>query len=339
MSCAMLAESCFAKCASLSLPSGTPTFVWQLCPQTCGACPETCPSTIDVREHFVATSAFHQQRGNVRAWWRRDVRALALASVPRNVCARPSVRLRPGQLHVDAAFASEAILRELKTAMREWSVGAELDEPDGGVNLARVRMMSSSASSTIELLGGPAFALVRELLGRMTAHVNSALNLSSTLTGQSAYAGGEWPLHLGSWALYQYQPDPSGATSAVVPHVDADWDGRCLSAALHLAADDADSSGAVQGGIFRAHTCDAKAVDCADLQGEKLRDVVMRALSAGRTFPISTRRGSTTRAPFAPGALVSFLAETPHSVTPLLQGRRNVLFAWFHCSPPPMVWV
>ena len=165
--------------------------------------------------------------------------------------------------------------------------------------------------------------------------------IATTLTGKSAYIGGEWSLHLGAWALYQYQPDPSGSTSAVVPHVDADWDGRCLSAALHLAADADDGSDgpavptAVQGGVFRAHTCDATAVDCTDLQGGRLRDVVLRAFSEGRTFPISKREGSTTRAPFAPGALVSFLAETPHSVTALRRGVRSVLFAWFHCSPPP----
>jgi len=37
-------------------------------------------------------------------------------------------------------------------------------------------------------------------------------------------------------------------------------------------------------------------------------------------------------APYRPGRLAFFLPESPHVVTPLLQGTRAVLFMWFHCK-------
>jgi len=204
-----------------------------------------------------------------------------------------------------------------------------------------------------------------DVLARVTLYANQHVTPNSTLkTGPHAHKDSVG-MHLGIFTMYEYQPDPKGKRSRVVPHSDMDYEGRCLSAGLHLdnwvvGDDDGGSSSSsdrssddqqsavpfvntpVQGGEFQILEC-AQGLDCTQAVGDKLASLYEQGVFAfADGDPVQGGGGGplqgnptllpVSKAPYSPGDLSLFLSEAPHTVTPLLSGRRAILFMWFHCE-------
>lgn len=76
------------------------------------------------------------------------------------------------------------------------------------------------------------------------------------------------------------------------------------------------------------------AADCERLEGERLAQLERDGQDSGAALAAKLARPASGAAPYRPGQLVAFLAETPHSVTPLTRGARRILFAFFSCRRP-----
>jgi hypothetical protein len=69
---------------------------------------------------------------------------------------------------------------------------------------------------------------------QIVRYVNKHLVINGTLPGSHVYDALTHGLHLGYFAIYDYASDATGNTSTVSTHADTDFQGRCLSVALHL---------------------------------------------------------------------------------------------------------
>ena len=168
-----------------------------------------------------------------------------------------------------------------------------------------------------------------KLLAKVHLFVNERVRLHGSLLPGRYRWRPEVGLHLGAWSIYDYMADAEGQASTVAAHTDTDFDGRCLSAALHLPTWQlGDAAVPVEGGVFETVECVDPQLDCDGLYGDALfRIYESEALSGPGA--LQTVQSAT----FQPGRLVLFMAESLHRVSPLLRGHRNVLFLWFHCDP------
>lgn len=276
--------------------------------------------------------------------WRTHAKRMMPAG-PRTSPPR-EVGLTPGGLVVVDSFVDEATLAPLAKAMDSWRDGIEFITTAN--NGARVKMMQSSMDATAcggttrnirscatpDWAGGPTYALIRELLGRMSGYVNTHIEVLGSTLGASARFSRSRGLHLTHWSMYDYIAGSATDEHRVQPHVDSHWQGRCLSSALHLDNGHANESDAgLTGGVFHTHTCKRKA-DCEGLGGARLADLERNGRDAGPEFAATLLEPPAQTAAFRPGRLLAFLAETPHSVTPLTHGSRRILFAFFSCHIP-----
>lgn len=133
-------------------------------------------------------------------------------------------------------------------------------------------------------------------LAKVARYANEMLKLEPTLTGNGHELDEGVGMHLHSFAVYEYQPHPRGELAKVLVHTDSDFEGRCLSAGLHLdnwfAEEDGDDGGGgeeephksagggagsprrnhnITGGVFQTLRCKAGGpFDCRDAKGHKL---------------------------------------------------------------------
>jgi hypothetical protein len=75
---------------------------------------------------------------------------------------------------------------------------------------------------------------VVSVLAKVALYANENLKLNGTLKSGPHAHKDDVGMHLGIFAIYEYQPDQSGRRSRVYPHSDSNYEGRCLSAGLHL---------------------------------------------------------------------------------------------------------
>jgi len=104
-------------------------------------------------------------------------------------------------------------------------------------------------------------------------------------------------------------------------HLDSGNFGRCLSAVLFFGED------LVEGGALRTHGCVQG--NCTNFGWQY--DPNVRA--APKWLLEDANLKVLAEVPYKPGRLVYFLAETPHDVTAVTKGNRDVLFLWFSCAP------
>lgn len=122
-----------------------------------------------------------------------------------------------------------------------------------------------------------------------------------------------------SWTLRRYLHNDPGA-KRLRPHTDTEEPGRCLSATLHVGNDTG-----VEGGTLQAFHCPPP-LNCRRLEPQDAYAPFSEAEGLG-LLRVSQE------AAYKPGRIVFFLAGTPHAVTELVQGNRDVLFVWIGCYP------
>jgi hypothetical protein len=189
-------------------------------------------------------------------------------------------------------------------------------------------------------------ALLVSVLAKVALYATENLKLNGTLKSGPHAHKDDVGMHLGIFAFYEYQPDQSGKDSKVTAHSDMDYEGRCLSAGLHLdnwmeSEDEEPINTPISGGDFTVSKC-AHGLDCHQGVNHKLAAMMREGVFAfAEGDPSNGTDGpnkgkptleATASAPYNPGDLAMFLPESPHYVTPLLQGRRAILFMWFHCD-------
>jgi hypothetical protein len=339
VTCSSLAAHCSGSLAGV--------LVWQQCPQTCGTCYKTCPSSIEPEATVLIDRVGFTQPYRLLSWWYMDVAVHGWRShFPRMLPAartnpRREARVAPGGLHVVDSFVNLSMLSPLRVAMDHWRDGIEWQKTS--VNGARVRMVQSSMDAcsrpTPDWAGGPTYALIRDLLGRMIGYVNTHIEVVGSTLGEAHAFSPARGFHLTHWTIYDYLPSSASAEQVieqhrVQPHVDSHWDGRCLSVAVHLDNGHAeDSDAGLSGGVFQTHRC-ARKSDCDGLGGARLAELEAAGRDSGPQLAATLSEQPEHSASFKPGRLLAFLAETPHSVTPLTRGSRRILFAFFSCRVP-----
>eukprot|EP00931_Biecheleriopsis_adriatica_P006569 TRINITY_DN107957_c0_g1_i1.p1 TRINITY_DN107957_c0_g1~~TRINITY_DN107957_c0_g1_i1.p1 ORF type:complete len:463 (+),score=71.33 TRINITY_DN107957_c0_g1_i1:46-1434(+) len=118
------------------------------------------------------------------------------------------------------------------------------------------------------------------------------------------------------WTLRRYTSG-NPEHRQVSAHTDTEQPGRCLSATLHL-GDETDT----EGGVLQTFECPA-GINCRRLFRQEAYN-----------FEGEEHRMKVTgSAPYKYGRLVFFLASTPHAVTELVKGPRDILFIWLSCYP------
>ena len=229
-------------CSSLVQQCGSShgsSYVWALCPRTCGFCEATCSAAIDESQTFLIDRVGSHQPFRSLAWWYSDVSKFGWRThygVGRRNTSFAKTALRPGGLYVSPHFAERGLMLQLHERMSRWRDGVEWTTTS--INGARIRSVQSTmlpdacadlmrggsgggggAPCSPDWAGGPTYALLRELLGRMIGHVNRHIEVvGSTLGERHEYQRGRG-LHLTHWTVYEYVPGEAEGRHEVVPHV------------------------------------------------------------------------------------------------------------------------
>ena len=256
---------------------------------------------------------------------------------------RPS-NLRPLEIHVKNNFLSERELHEMRLLMLRLQNQKDTSKGKGRGNRVHEGLINGAKG----LIAYPGvFALhsskrerntLISILAKATHYLSENLILDGTLHGKHKFDK-NIGIHLGVFALYEYVPD----TSSVSAHTDTDYNGRCLSVALHLPnwIDDVEKNLPVEGGVFQTLRCvnndvdailrgDADVLDCTGVSGEKMAQMIDDGVFENANISMKPFRESS----YTPGKLNAFLSESPHTVTALDgPGTRAILFMWFQCEP------
>ncbi len=148
---------------------------------------------------------------------------------------------------------------------------------------------------------------LEEILGRIRSYAEAHVQLVQATPSR----------YFLDWYVLRRYVATDSSLRKVRPHTDSEQPGRCLSATLHLG----DEMG-VLGGVFQTYRC----VDPKRCEG----------LTGHRAYTSFLDEGSLRLAeevPYKRGRLVLFSAHTPHGVSELQHGQRDVLFVWLACTP------
>ena len=106
------------------------------------------------------------------------------------------------------------------------------------------------------------------------------------------------------------------------PHVDVDFEGRCLSASIALASGDGDDGTEGPGGREGNYSCGVFTL--RGCLAQTLEESIAKSACDDSDWP-------SVRLPGRAGSLAVFLAENVHEVSPVTRGTRSMVFLWLTC--------